>query len=227
MGRRLGKKNTFVIIVAILLALLGYIARQTARQPPSTGESLHTGTYTVARVYDGDSLALKNGAKVRLAGIDAPDSKYYMHYSDQSRSRVKKFLEGKTIRLVPAEESIDKYKRTLAYLYIDNNVTEVFVNAELARLGLACAFPYKPNTQHAEEILAAQKEAQRRRLGLWNRKPEEEPHYIVEIGPKFSITHRPDCRKLLKSRHEKKRFEKRLEAFNHNGGAPPCRYCQP
>ena len=228
MGRRLGKnKRTLVLIVAILLAFLGYFARQTTRQQAPTGKPLPAGTYTVARVYDGDSLALDNGAKVRLVGIDAPDGKYYMHYADQSRSRAKKLLEGESVRLVPAEEPTDKYKRTLAYLYIDKDGTEVFVNAELARLGLAYAFPYEPNKLHAEEILAAQKEAQQSRRGLWNRKPKESPYYIVESSTRFSLTHRPDCRSLEKSKHKQEQFDNRLEALNHNQGAPPCRHCQP
>jgi endonuclease YncB( thermonuclease family) len=229
MGRKPGrKKSTFVLIVAIVLILLGYFARESARQQaPPAGGSLAAGTYVVARVYDGDSLMLENGAKVRLAGIDAPDAKYYMHYADQSRTRAKKLLEGATVRLVPAEEPLDRYKRTLSYLYLDEDGVEVFVNAELARLGLACAFPYEPNTMHADEIIAAQREAQRTRRGLWNRSPKKAPHYTVETGPKFSLTHRPDCRKLAKSQHEKKRFDKRLEALNHNRGAPPCRHCQP
>ncbi len=229
MAQRLGrKKSTLFLIVAIILALLGYFARETTRrEPPPSDKPLAAGTYVVARVYDGDSLALENGAKIRLAGIDAPDAKYYMHYADQSRTRTKKLLEGATIRLVPAEEPLDSYKRTLAYVYLQQNGGEVLVNAELARLGLAYAFPYESNTRHADEIIAAQKEAQRSRRGLWNRSPEKETHYIVETGPKFSLTHRPDCRKLAKSKNEKKRFDNRLEAMNHNRGAPPCRHCQP
>jgi endonuclease YncB( thermonuclease family) len=228
MARRLGRKrNALVLIVAILLALLGYLARETTRRQAPAGEPAAAGTYTVARAYDGDSLVLDNGAKVRLTGIDAPDGKYYMYYADQARSRAKSLLEGKLVRLVPAQEPLDNYGRTLAYLYLERNGSEVLVNAELARLGLAYAFPYEPNTRHAGEILEAQKEAQQARRGLWNRKPQEAPHYIVEVGPTFSLTHRPDCRSLEKSKHEKKRFESRLEALNHNRGAPPCRHCQP
>lgn len=228
MGRRLGrKKSTFVLILAILLALLGYLARETTRQQAPAGEPPAAGTYTVARVYDGDSLALDNGAKVRLTGIDAPDKKYDMHYADQARSRAKDLLEGKSVRLLPAKDPLDSYKRTLAYLYLERNGSETLVNAELARLGLAYAFPYEPNTRHAAEILEAQKDAQQARRGLWNRSPRKAPHYIVETGPKFSLTHRPDCGRLHESRYEHKRFGERLDAFNHNMGAPPCRYCRP
>jgi micrococcal nuclease len=229
MGRRTGRqKSTFVLVLAIVLLIIGYFTRETVKQQaPPAGGPLAAGTYTIARVYDGDSLALENGTKVRLVGIDAPDSKYYMHYADQARTRAKKLLEGTVIRLVPAEEPVDRYKRTLAYVYFEQNGVEMLANAELVRHGLAYAFPYEPNTRHADEILAAQKEAQQARRGLWNRKPKQAPYYIVEVGPKFSLTHRPDCRSLEKSKHEKKRFDKRREALNCNRGAPPCRYCQP
>ena len=42
---------------------------------PSFVPSSYAQTYKVERVIDGDTLGLTNGEKVRLIGIDAPESK--------------------------------------------------------------------------------------------------------------------------------------------------------
>jgi len=93
-------------------------------------------TYTVERVIDGDTLKLTNGERVRLIGIDTPES----HDNDKARRDSKRTgqdietitkmgqeatefvkglgLEGKEVRLKFDAQERDKYGRLLAYVYV-------------------------------------------------------------------------------------------------------------
>ena len=98
--------------------------------------SLHAQeVYTVQRVVDGDTLKLSNGERVRLIGVDAPESSNNPKLRrDVKRTgqvaneiigmgkRAKKFtqnlIKGKTVRLEFDVQQRDKYGRLLAYVYI-------------------------------------------------------------------------------------------------------------
>ena len=218
-------KTAVALMVVIALILLGYGTKQAKQGRRAGGARVSGGNYLVEYVYDGDSLRLENGAEVRLVGIDTPEKGREM--SDEGRNFAKDMLESRTVRLVSAEEPVDKYGRNLAYLYLTTAQGELLVNAEMARLGYAYAWPYKPNTTHSAEILAAQKEAQAAHRGLWARKPGKSGYYLVERRRKYSLTHRPNCPKLKGSNNSTRRFDNRLQAINSEGGAPPCRDCRP
>jgi micrococcal nuclease len=224
MGRR-RQKTTVALVLAIILMLLGYLTRDATRTPQKSGLQLPAGVYAVAEVKDGDSLTLTNGAEVRLVGIDTPEKGSPL--ADKARQFARELLEGRTIRLVPAEEPMDKFKRNLAYIFVESEDAEMLFNVEIVKAGYAYAWPYKPNFEHREEISAAQKEAQAARRGLWSRPAKKLKNYVVTTSAKYSLTHRTSCRKLKQSALPKKTFKDRLEALNHKGGAPPCRECKP
>lgn len=93
-------------------------------------------TYTVERVVDGDTIHLTNGEKVRLIGIDAPESQPNAKAKrDAERSgkdietinklgeEATEFLktilkEGDEVRIELDVQERDKYGRLLAYVYI-------------------------------------------------------------------------------------------------------------
>jgi len=84
----------------------------------------------IERIVDGDTL-IANRQSVRLLGINTPErgEKYY--------EEAKQFLESialnKTAHLKFGRDKIDKYNRTLAYVYING----VNVNLELVKKGFA------------------------------------------------------------------------------------------
>lgn len=60
-------------VVLAVIALVGFRVWQlTADQAP---EKLDAGEYRVESVTDGDTLRLANGARVRLIGVDTPETK--------------------------------------------------------------------------------------------------------------------------------------------------------
>lgn len=90
---------------------------------------------TVRKVYDGDTLKLSDGRKVRLIGIDAPelhpndkliqdvqrtrhDAKTLLKMGKQSYEVLKKLVGKGPVRLEFDETSRDKYHRVLAYVYV-------------------------------------------------------------------------------------------------------------
>ncbi len=141
---------------------------QGARQfvlPQSTGAA-----YSVKRVYDGDTIQLVNGEKVRFLAINTPEIESPRKAGEAGGEEAKQWLQarlnGKTVRLEADVEARDHYGRLLAHVYADNGE---HINLSLVRQGLAFVDVHPPNLKHVTELLAAEQEAEHARLGIWNR----------------------------------------------------------
>jgi len=81
------------------------------------GQRQETGTQLVVRL-DGQPV------KVRLIGVDAPESvdprKPVERFGHESADFLRRLVEGKRVRLAyePAGARVDRFGRTLAYLYL-------------------------------------------------------------------------------------------------------------
>ncbi len=121
----------------------------------------------VSRVIDGDTFVLSTGEKVRLIGIDAPE----MGRSVQSRERlaeeatkyIRDLIEGKKVVIELDVQLYDRYRRLLAYVYVDT----VFLNEMLLKKGLAVIMTYPPNVKHVESFKQFQDRAKRKGIGVW------------------------------------------------------------
>ena len=102
----------------------------------------------VKRAVDGDTLLLSDQTRVRLIGIDTPeshaskklkkdavrnkkDAKTIQQQGSRSTQFVKKIIEGKKIRRVYEKGNrvsghTDRYGRTLAYIYFANFVWQLY-----------------------------------------------------------------------------------------------------
>lgn len=131
----------------------------------STGESA-----VVERIVDGDTLVLTSGVKVRLIGVDTPETKkpgspvecFGPQASDFTTSAVG---PGTAVTLVYDAERLDRYGRTLVYLYRTSD--DLFLNLALVRDGFAQVATFPPNIAHVEEFLDAQRQARDEARGLW------------------------------------------------------------
>ncbi len=74
-------------------------------------------------------------------------------------------LTGKKVRLVSDVDSLDRYGRTLSYVYLENGI---FVNAELLKNGYAVLMTVPPNVAFADHFAKLQREARAHKRGLWN-----------------------------------------------------------
>ncbi len=167
-----------VVLILVLLASRGddggdarVASRATTTRPtipPSTTTTvvLPPGDDGVVRtVLDGDSFELADGVKIRLLGIDAPDTETEACFSGDATTHLRRVLpDGTAVRLVYDQTKTDRLNRNLAYVY---RVPDgLFVNVALARDGFAIELRTPPNTLHADEIAAAVNEARTANRGL-------------------------------------------------------------
>jgi micrococcal nuclease len=129
----------------------------------------------VTKVIDGDTFwgndAGLDEVRVRLLGIDAPESRKSEHkevgyYGKESEDYLKALLSGKKVRLEYDVDKYDQYGRILAYVYLEDGT---FVNAELIKNGYASVMTFPPNVKHADEFISLQRKARKNKAGMWAR----------------------------------------------------------
>lgn len=133
------------------------------------------GFLAVKKVVDGDTFWVDNGTqkgiKVRLIGIDAPESRNVFkkrvgYYGKESKLYLTQLIQGKQVKLVSDVDSLDRYGRTLAYAFLKDGK---FINAELVKEGYAMTMTIPPNVRYAEKFVSLQREARNNNKGLWNK----------------------------------------------------------
>lgn len=134
------------------------------KESPKYGELIE-----VTRVIDGDTIELENGKHLRYIGIDTPElydpRKPVQCFAAEASEANKNLVEGKNIKFYKDVNEGDKYQRLLGYVYLED---DTFVNLELVKLGYAFSYSYPPDISKQEEFLEAQKEARKKKLGLWS-----------------------------------------------------------
>jgi micrococcal nuclease len=124
----------------------------------------------VKRVVDGDTIEVVGGERVRLIGMDTPETKapgrpIGCYGKEASRFTSSLLPAGTTVRMVGDVEARDRYGRLLAYVY--RRADGLFVNAELLRRGFAQLLTIPPNVAHADEFTAIARQARQGSQGLW------------------------------------------------------------
>lgn len=187
------------IVIAVLAAAAGFVWKQVSENTgglknqievwldgnrcPDENASLEA--VTLDRVVDGDTLWIYDSnydrIKVRLIGIDTPESVH----SDASRNNeygkmasdyTKEILSGnQTLYLEYDVEATDQYGRTLAYVWLSDDVdrdnvadvSDKMLNAILVKNGYAYDKVYEPNHAYADTFEALRMEASECGIGLW------------------------------------------------------------
>jgi len=131
----------------------------------------------VKQVYDGDSVLLEDGRRVRYLGINSPE------YQEPYYLKAKRFNESlvlnREIRLEFDQEKLDSYGRLLAYVYVENQM----VNARLVQEGLAHAFFIGPGRKHNAMLLQTQEKAKQRKAGIWSSGGDKKNIKITSVHP--------------------------------------------
>jgi micrococcal nuclease len=124
----------------------------------------------VTRVVDGDTLIARVGAedvRVRLIGIDTPETvapnQPVECYGPPASAFTRRRLEGRDVELEFDVERLDRYGRTLAYVWLGG---ELF-NETLVREGYALVTTFPPDVRYVDRFVAAQRAAREQHLGLW------------------------------------------------------------
>ena len=122
-------------------------------------------------VHDGDTVHLKDGRKVRLIGINAPerarDDQPAEAFAEAARRTLTSAIKNSnnSVGLVYGKQRKDRYQRTLAHLISSNgnNLQQVMLSQ-----GLAVAVTFPPNTAFAECYLASERQARCDEKGIWS-----------------------------------------------------------
>ena len=135
-------------------------------------EDVSLGTYQVIKVVDGDTFWIDyNGVdeKVRLIGIDTPESKDPRSpkecFSQEASDYLYELIYNKNVRIAfdPSQGERDRYGRLLVYAWVD----DVFINETLIREGYAFEYTYNLPYQYQVEFQEAEEYAQKNNSGLW------------------------------------------------------------
>jgi len=169
--RKLRRLAGQLLTLAVLAAALVYLGPQIMEQGPAA-EDLK-GPYRVLWAADGDTLVIDiDGVEtsVRLIGIDAPESVHWDETKNvpegaESSEFLKGLIRGKKVWLEYDSELLDKYDRTLAYVWLDDG--ETMVQDLILKAGMAKTLTIRPNVRYTLRFEKLQFDAKREKAGLW------------------------------------------------------------
>jgi len=215
-------KHLGIFAILVLLVLPVSIDAKTKR-PSSKHTASRTiakaDTATVIKVLDGDTYVLSGDRRVRLLGIDTPEKGE--PFSEAAKYFADSLLSGKLVTIEFEKTQKDKYGRLLGYV----RCHDFFINKMMLERGLARLYFFQGTKKYNSDLIAAQKQARDRKIGIWSLPdPEKEAFYISSSGSyRF---HRPLC-PLIKEINTKKakRYKTRDSALDD--GLSPCRECRP
>jgi len=111
----------------------------------------------VARIGDGDTIALEHLGVVRLLGIDAPqaDTRPAECFADAATAGARDLLApGSAVRVTLGAPARDTFGRALAYVWTDDGR---LANDELLARGDARALIVSPNNRYEQSLRLAQR----------------------------------------------------------------------
>lgn len=217
-SNRLFKYSAIVALITLLILPVSSDAK-SRKSSSKKSSSAKSDTATVLKILDGDTYVLSGDRRVRLLGIDTPEKGE--PFSETAKNFADSLLNGAHITIEFDKTQKDKYGRLLGYVRFQ----DYFVNKMMIERGLARLYLFQGTKRYNADLIAAQKNARERKIGIWSLPlPEKEPFYISSSGA-FRF-HRPLC-PLIKDINTKKakRYKSRDSALDD--GLSPCRECRP
>jgi endonuclease YncB( thermonuclease family) len=177
--------GAFFVVVCFALAVGAVRAgAETCASLSSVGSSVGSSAMSpkavaveqarVEYVYDGDTLRLSDGRKVRLLGINTPElarpargtrlGQPAQPLAGEATEAVNRWLQGSRVQLLVGREREDRYGRLLAHVF---NQQGQSLEASLLQQGLAFMVVIPPNTHHADCYQQLEAQARGQRLGIW------------------------------------------------------------
>ncbi|MBT3985700.1 thermonuclease [archaeon] len=116
------------------------------------------GPYLVTNVIDGDTLDIETGDRIRLSGINTPETDEC--YYSEAKEALSDLVLGKEVYLERDVDNRGKYGRLLRYIHLDGNM----INAYLVQEGYAKVYDkYNATTKYYLDL----KELENKDKGLW------------------------------------------------------------
>jgi micrococcal nuclease len=162
-----GPARLSALSAACLLAS-GCGAERAAERPPGAADAEPA---IVASVTDGDTLRLRDGRRVRLVQIDAPETGECYHRA-ATRALIGHAPRGARVLLArdPSLDDRDEHGRLLRYVLAGRSAANV--NVALVRQGAAAPYFFRGRRgAFAGQIVAAAEQARAAKAGLWGACP--------------------------------------------------------
>ena len=173
MGRKDQKPRTRRPLTPATTALLIFVVlavvRTTVFRPELASDGKPRSKAVVRHVIDGDTFALEDGRRVRMLGINAPEAgfgdKSPEPFSAEATDWLRNRIEGREVALRIDYPKIDRYGRTLAWVFEPDGtlVNQQMLSAGRVKLLADFGLPadLEPTLRQAES------EARIRKIGLW------------------------------------------------------------
>lgn len=144
-----------------LLAAAAACTREPDLRPGESG--------AVARVSDGDLIALDTGLRVRLAEIEAPSPFGEGDpFGEEARALLEREALGRRASLFYGGLSRDRYERALAHVFVEDEVgRSTWLNGLMVRQGAARVRTYPDNAAKVRDLYTLESEARDAGRGLW------------------------------------------------------------
>jgi micrococcal nuclease len=165
------RRRLAAVVALLVVAGAACAQRESPPAPSPASGNLPAGVdVQVRKVVDGDTLEVTGGERIRLIGVDTPetvaeDRPVGCFGKEAGRFTASLVPPGTDVRLVGDVEQRDRYGRLLAYVYRRSD--GLFVNAELLRGGYAQLLTIPPNIAHTDEFSALARQAREGSQGLW------------------------------------------------------------
>jgi len=161
----------FAVIALLIFQWMMYPPVPGPPPRPTGREVLTEAIHEVRRVVDGDTLLMASGARVRLEGIDTPETvreDYPVEEWGPEASRfTKDFVQQahNRVKLTFGNDRLDDYGRYLAFVWDGDKM----LNEELVRAGLAEArLGWNFSSNLKRRLRLAEDEARRAKRGIWS-----------------------------------------------------------
>lgn len=127
------------------------------------------GPVRVASVIDGDTLALDDGRRIRLVGIqaleiDRTDQRLTDPLAFAARDALIDLVAGQEITLAYSENPRDRFGRVLAHVFLADGT---WVQQALLDAGLVHVYSFADNRVAVPQLLGFERAARAARRGLW------------------------------------------------------------
>ena len=131
---------------------------------------------TVERVVDGDTLKLTDGRRIRLIGVNTPEStKRTEEYGKEASQYTTSKLNGKQVWIQKDISETDRYDRLLRIVWVDiptddmdeNEIRTKMFNADLVINGYAEPSTFQPDVKYSDYFIKFAREAREQNTGLW------------------------------------------------------------
>jgi micrococcal nuclease len=162
------KNQTLILLLILSFSLSGFCFPQEKKKESDR-------YYIVTKVVDGDTFWIDDGSgkglKIRLTGVDAPETKRTRnkeigYYAQESKKYLEELIMNNKVRLEYDVDTMDQYRRILAYVYLEDGT---FVNAHMIENGYATIMTVPPNVKYAEMFLKLSQKARKQGKGLYGR----------------------------------------------------------